>query len=88
MSSTAPNWAESNTPEWAKALPLPKSNPGRIDASDVAELIHTKEAGVDFVVVDLRKADWEVLRLDEVYLVAHGLTALTYFTDCVCAHVD
>lgn len=59
MSATTPQWAE-NTPEWARGLPQPKSTPGQIDPAEVAELIRTKTPGVDFVVVDLRRHDWEV----------------------------
>ena len=59
MSSTTPNWTE-KVPDWAKSLPLPQSSPAHIDPAEVAELIHTKQAGIDYVVVDLRKADWDV----------------------------
>ncbi len=52
-----------NAPEWATSLPRPKSYPAHIEASDLAELIHTKEAGKDFLVVDVRRNDWEVRHL-------------------------
>lgn len=58
MSSATPNWSE-NVPEWAQSLPLPKSNPAYIEPAELAELIRTKTAGVDFLVVDLRRTDWD-----------------------------
>ncbi|KAJ3557091.1 hypothetical protein NM688_g1657 [Phlebia brevispora] len=61
MSSSSPlqrPWAD-NVPEWAATLPAPKSNPPQIEASEVAELVRTKKAGIDFLVVDTRRQDWE-----------------------------
>lgn len=65
MSAATPNWND-KIPDWAKGLPLPRSNPEHISASEVAELVSTKQAGVDFVVVDLRKADWEVRHIHDI----------------------
>ena len=65
MVSNAPNtptprpWSE-NVPEWAVSLPTPKSNPPQIEPAEVAQLIRSKTAGVDFLVVDLRREDWKV----------------------------
>ncbi|KAJ3557089.1 hypothetical protein NM688_g1658 [Phlebia brevispora] len=62
MSSSDPPqrpWADSKAPDWAAPLPLPRSNPPELPASEVAELIRTKRAGVDFLVVDVRRMDWE-----------------------------
>lgn len=52
-------WAD-NIPDWASSLPLPKSNPPQIGSSEVAELIQTNKAGVDFLIIDTRRQDWEV----------------------------
>ncbi|KAI0765515.1 hypothetical protein BC629DRAFT_1596641 [Irpex lacteus] len=55
---TPQQWAE-KTPAWAQSLPHPKSNPAHISVAEVAELIRTKKPGVDFIIVDTRKADWD-----------------------------
>ena len=52
-------WSE-NVPDWAASLPTPRSNPPQIDATELAQLIRTKRAGVDFLVIDLRREDWQV----------------------------
>ncbi|KAI0075694.1 Rhodanese-like protein [Panus rudis PR-1116 ss-1] len=46
-------------PEWAQALPTPKSEPPTIDPRDLAELIRTKQPVTDFMVVDVRRNDFE-----------------------------
>lgn len=56
---TPEQWAE-KTPAWAQSLPQPKSNPAHISVAEVAELIRTKKPGVDFIIIDTRKADWDV----------------------------
>lgn len=47
-------------PEWAVSLPVPKSNPVEIAAADVVNLLRTKRPGEDFLIVDVRRTDWEV----------------------------
>lgn len=59
--ATQQQWGE-KIPDWARSLPQPKSAPPHMEASEVAELIRNKNPGVDFVVVDTRKQDWEVSR--------------------------
>ncbi|KAI0337555.1 arsenate reductase [Trametopsis cervina] len=56
--ATLQQWAE-KVPDWARPLPHPKSSPAHIEPSDVADLIRTKIPGVDFIVVDTRRQDWE-----------------------------
>ena len=47
-------------PDWATTLPVPKSNPAEISIAEVAELVRTKKAGTDYLVVDVRRTDFEV----------------------------
>ena len=56
---TPQQWID-KTPEWAQSLPQPKSNPPHISVAEVADLIRTKKAGIDFIVVDTRRTDWDV----------------------------
>jgi len=56
--ATPQQWAD-RTPEWALSLPYPKSSPQYIEPPALATLIRNKKPGIDFVVVDLRKQDWE-----------------------------
>lgn len=60
MSHATPQQWAGKIPDWAQSLPHPKSSPSHIEPSEVAQLIRTKQPGVDFVVVDTRKQDWEV----------------------------
>jgi len=50
--------ASSNAP-WHSAFPTPSFDSPRISVDDLVELIKTKKAGVDYVVVDLRRSDFE-----------------------------
>lgn len=52
--------AEKPVPEWALSFPVPQSHPPSIDASELAELVRTKQPGKDFIVVDVRRTDFEV----------------------------
>lgn len=47
-------------PSWSVGLPEPKSSPPGISNEAVADLIKTKESGKDFIVVDVRRTDFEV----------------------------
>ncbi len=47
-------------PKWFEALPAPKSSPQRISCTELHELMVGKQAGIDYVVVDVRRADIEV----------------------------
>lgn len=57
--SSEPKTAPS-VPSWATHLPAPQSQPPWIDASEVEKLIGSSTAGVDFLVVDVRRNDLEV----------------------------
>jgi len=48
-----------STPAWYELLPAPRSQPPPITQEALAELIRTKEAGKDYVVVDVRRTDFE-----------------------------
>ncbi|KLO20699.1 hypothetical protein SCHPADRAFT_841891 [Schizopora paradoxa] len=45
--------------EWHDAFPQPKSSPPSISADELAVLLKTKTVGKDFVVVDVRRTDFE-----------------------------
>ncbi|KAI0067550.1 hypothetical protein BV25DRAFT_1818913 [Artomyces pyxidatus] len=51
----------SSTPMWAANFPQPISTPPKISHEELEELMRTKTAGVDFVVVDVRRTDIEAL---------------------------
>ena len=48
------------TPAWALDFPEPKATPPKISQEELAELVRTKSAGVDYLVVDVRRSDIEV----------------------------
>ena len=45
---------------WTDAFPKPRSDPGAISDEELVELIKTKQAGKDYIVVDVRRTDFEV----------------------------
>lgn len=47
-------------PVWHSVYPTPNFDTPRISAADLAELIKGKKAGVDYIVVDVRRTDFEV----------------------------
>lgn len=51
---------EKPVPEWAAAFPVPQSHPPSIEPEELAELIRSKQGGKDFLVVDVRRTDFEV----------------------------
>ena len=57
--STRRPFAE-KVPDWATSLPVPKSNPPDVTPEWVVELLRTKEAGKDFLIVDVRGTDFVV----------------------------
>ncbi|KDQ16682.1 hypothetical protein BOTBODRAFT_53780 [Botryobasidium botryosum FD-172 SS1] len=48
-----------SAPAWYEALPAPRSQPPHITPDALAELIRTKEARKDYIVVDVRRTDFE-----------------------------
>ncbi|ETW80362.1 hypothetical protein HETIRDRAFT_243514, partial [Heterobasidion irregulare TC 32-1] len=48
-------------PAWALDFPEPKATPPKISQEELAELVRTKTAGVDYLVVDVRRSDVEAL---------------------------
>lgn len=56
--STMENPETQETP-WHAKFPAPKSKPETISQDTLAELVRTKKAGVDYVVVDVRRNDFE-----------------------------
>lgn len=59
-SSTEVGGRNINVPAWAARLPAPQSQPAWIDPSEVEELIRSRKAGVDFLIVDVRRDDAKV----------------------------
>jgi len=56
MSSNAPP----ATPDWHSFFPTPSFDTPRISAEDLVELMKTQKAGQDYIVIDLRRNDFEV----------------------------
>lgn len=46
--------------DWYDAFPKPRSTPPSINPDELAVLLKTKTVGKDFVVVDVRRTDFEV----------------------------
>ena len=55
----APNLPKS-TPAWALSFPEPRSHPLSMSPDALHELLTTKSAAVDFIVVDVRRTDVDV----------------------------
>ena len=66
-------------PEWAATFPVPQSNPPTIDPEELAELIRTKQGGKDFLVVDVRRTDFEVTN-HHILILNEAVTARSYET--------
>jgi len=47
--------------KWFDALPTPISTPAQLSAQDLHELLHSSETRAQVLVVDVRRADIEVL---------------------------
>jgi arsenical-resistance protein 2 len=68
---------------WTDAFPAPRSSPGGISNEELAQIVKTKQAGKDYLVVDVRRTDFEV-RHGQIYLLinvqvqAHILTCPTF----------
>ena len=65
-------------PEWAATLPVPQSSPPTIDPEELAELIRTKQGGKDFLVVDVRRTDFEVISCIGLILLNEAITAFSH----------
>ena len=52
----------SEGPKWFEVLPQPRSEPSGISDEETAELIKTKVIGQDYVIVDVRRTDFEVIK--------------------------
>jgi hypothetical protein len=48
------------TPAWAVPFPEPRATPSKISVDDLLAIMKTGTAGVDYVVVDVRRTDIEV----------------------------
>jgi hypothetical protein len=48
------------TPAWALSFPEPRSSPSKMSPDALHELMTTKAAGADFIVVDVRRTDVDV----------------------------
>lgn len=46
---------------WHAIYPTPRLDTPRMSAADLADLVKNKTAGVDYIVVDVRRTDFEVL---------------------------
>ncbi|KAH9018151.1 hypothetical protein EDB85DRAFT_2013380 [Lactarius pseudohatsudake] len=62
------------TPAWALSFPEPRSHPLRMSPDALHELLTTKSAAVDFVVVDVRRTD-----IDAMVTGAINLPAQTFY---------
>ncbi|KAH9173046.1 Rhodanese-like domain-containing protein [Lactarius sanguifluus] len=62
------------TPAWALSFPEPRSHPLRMSPEALHELLTTKSAAVDFVVVDVRRTD-----IDAMITGAINLPAQTFY---------
>lgn len=51
---------ETQETPWHAKFPAPKSKSETMSQDDLAELLRTKKAGVDYAVVDVRRNDFEV----------------------------
>ncbi|KAI0041387.1 Rhodanese-like protein [Auriscalpium vulgare] len=51
----------SQIPAWATGLPPPRATPPKISTEQLVEMMKTQTAGVDYVVVDVRRTDIEAL---------------------------
>lgn len=58
----APTATDQNEP-WYSVYPTPAFDTPRITAAELADLIKTKVAGVDYIVVDVRRTDFEARAL-------------------------
>jgi len=56
------NTSESTAPIWHSVYPTPRLDIPRISAADLAHLVKNKKAGVDYIVIDVRRTDFEVSR--------------------------
>ncbi|KAL1409377.1 hypothetical protein Q8F55_003360 [Vanrija albida] len=68
----------SKTP-WHAALPTPSSAPPRITVSELRALAGAKKAGVEFIVVDARRADFDDLGSNYIHRAAINLPAHTLY---------
>jgi arsenical-resistance protein 2 len=48
------------TPDWHAAFPNPEAKPASVSPYDLATLIREKEIMKDYIVVDVRRTDFEV----------------------------
>jgi hypothetical protein len=53
------------TPAWALSYPEPRSRPLIMSSDTLHELLTTKSAAVDFIVVDVRRTDTDVRPFSE-----------------------
>lgn len=60
ISSTSPIQPATSSPAWNDGLLEPKSQAEGISADHLAKLIKSNVVGKDFVVVDVRRTDFEV----------------------------
>ncbi|KAJ9133728.1 hypothetical protein NKR23_g10574 [Pleurostoma richardsiae] len=56
--SEKPHWSQAS-PQWWEAWPLPKSEAPRVDAGEVMRLLEQQPTERDFLLVDVRRSDWE-----------------------------
>jgi hypothetical protein len=66
LASSDPSMADNlNTsepaPPWHSIYPTPRLDIPRISPADLADLVGNKKAGVDYIVVDVRRTDFEVI---------------------------
>ncbi|KZO91635.1 hypothetical protein CALVIDRAFT_541675 [Calocera viscosa TUFC12733] len=60
--------------EWYEAFPEPSWDTPTVTAKELVELMKTKKAGVDYIVIDLRRTDFEIGFIrGAVNLPAHSL---------------
>ena len=57
MTDTQPS---APAPSWSAGLPEPKSSPPGVSHEELVQLVRTKTAGKDYIVVDVRRDDFKV----------------------------
>jgi hypothetical protein len=67
---------------WYAAYPQAKSNPDSISRSEVLQLLKQRKQDADFVLVDLRRTDYEVCRCVHLHSCIHDRPCV-----CILTHV-
>jgi arsenical-resistance protein 2 len=69
------------TPAWAQSYPEPRSRPSSMSPDTLRELITTKAPAIDFIIVDVRRADVDVRFPDSHEYLCVGLLIIVIIYD-------